>query len=91
VKAALDAVEARIEARPDQYHRLEYQSLLKESREQVARLIGAKADECVLVTNTSVGLNTILRNFAWNEGDILVGGEQTTAYFGVISPLICVR
>ena len=43
-------------------------------RERIAKLIGAQTDECVLVPNASHGIATILRNFTFNEGDILVGG-----------------
>lgn len=77
VTAAYDAVQKTVEGKPDLFHRLEYQPMLKEARAQVAQLIGAKTDECVLITNTSIGINTILRNFAWNEGDILVGAATT--------------
>jgi selenocysteine lyase/cysteine desulfurase len=35
-------------------------------------MIGADIDECVLVTNTTTGINVILRNFQWEEGDIMV-------------------
>jgi hypothetical protein len=74
VKAAYDAVQEQIEGRPDDFLRLQYQKPFTEAREQIAQLIGAKTDECVLVPNASHGLNTVLRNFAWNDGDILVGG-----------------
>lgn len=45
-------------------------------RRQVAELIGAKQDEVVLVTNTTHGLNTVLRNIEWREGDIILGGRH---------------
>lgn len=39
----------------------------------LADFIGAKEDEVVLVPNATHGLNTVLRNFEWREGDILLG------------------
>jgi hercynylcysteine S-oxide lyase len=74
VKADVDKLSDEVEANPDLFHRLTYYPRLTAVREQVAQLIGAKADECVIVTNTSIGVNTVLRNFEWNEGDVLVGG-----------------
>ena len=62
----------KIESNPDYFHRLHYQPLLTEAREKLAKLIGAKTDECVLVTNTSIGIATILRNFEWEEGDVIL-------------------
>ena len=51
-------------------------------RRQVAELIGAKRDEVVLVTNTTHGLNTVLRNIEWREGDIILGGNN---YYATVS------
>jgi len=45
--------------------------LLINARQKVADLIGAKLDEVVLVSNASMGINTVLRNFDWEEGDII--------------------
>ncbi|KAG2065749.1 PLP-dependent transferase [Suillus decipiens] len=52
-----------------------------EARTRVAKLIGADTDECVLVNNTLHGINTIIRNFEWHEGDIII--ETTTTYNAV--------
>lgn len=64
---------ARAEERPDRFYRFDYVTLLAESRERVARLIGAETDEVVILQNATIAINTILHNFEWNEGDILVG------------------
>jgi len=45
--------------------------MLVNARQKIADLIGAKLDEVVLVSNASMGVNTILRNFEWEEGDII--------------------
>lgn len=44
------------------------------NRRLVAELVGADHDEIVLVANATTGINTILRNFEWKDGDILFGG-----------------
>lgn len=43
-------------------------------RQLVADLVGAEQDEIVFVPNATSGINTVLRNFEWKEGDILFGG-----------------
>ena len=39
---------------------------------QVADLIGAAHGEVVFVPNTTHGINTILHNIEWREGDIIL-------------------
>jgi selenocysteine lyase/cysteine desulfurase len=78
VKAYVDQLENEAEANPDLWYRFKYYPRLTAVREQVAQLIGARVDECVIVQNTSVGLNTILREFDWREGDVLIGGVSST-------------
>jgi hypothetical protein len=39
----------------------------------MVKLIGADPDECVLVNNKLHGISTIVHNFEWHEGDIIVG------------------
>jgi len=64
---------------PDEFHRKAFAPLLVESRRQVAALVGAKLTEIVLVPNTTHGLNTVLRNFEWRDGDILLGANISYA------------
>ncbi|KAG6917108.1 hypothetical protein DXG01_003928 [Tephrocybe rancida] len=76
----LDAVQKltmQIEANPDLFHRLEFQPLLLDVRRRLAQLIGADVDEVVLVSNASLGINTVLRNFEWEEGDTLISFNTT--------------
>jgi hercynylcysteine S-oxide lyase len=61
--------------------RLTYPPLLIEARARVARLLGAHTDECVLVPNATHGINTVLRNIQWNEGDIMVGGGHSVTTY----------
>src|SRR6266498_818073 len=60
-----------IEKNPDLFHRSLYQPLLKKTRQQLADFLNVKLDEVVLVSNTSMGINTVLRNFIWEEGDVI--------------------
>ncbi len=67
-----------IETNPDKFMRFTYTSLLRKARERVASLIGADVDECVLVTNATLGVNIVLRNLQWNKEDIIVYSEETS-------------
>ncbi len=49
-------------------------SFLYHSRESIAKLVGADRDEVVFTPNATLAINTVLRNFEWREGDLLVGG-----------------
>ena len=54
-----------------------YYPQLREARAKVASLIGADVDECVLVTNATLAVNTVLRNLEWNKEGILVFSEHS--------------
>jgi len=70
---ACHELNAITEANPDRFHRLHFIHKMKEVRSRLAKLIGAKAHEVVLVPNASLGMYTIMRNFEWQEGDLIVG------------------
>ncbi|KAK3349703.1 aminotransferase family protein-like protein [Lasiosphaeria hispida] len=53
----------------------EYPRLLKESRALVAPLLGAETDEVVFIPNATTGINTVLRNFVYEEGDLIIFPE----------------
>lgn len=69
---AAEELSLKIEANPDLFMRLRYQPILNGVREKLANLIGANVNECVLVTNATLAINTILRNFDWEEGDTVI-------------------
>jgi len=69
---ACKAITDEVEANPDKFLRLKYSTQLTQCRERVARLIGANLDECVLVLNAIHGINTVLRNFDWKKGDVIL-------------------
>lgn len=76
VLTACEKMTREIEANPDRFMRTTYIPMLRDVRARVAELVGADADECVLVPNATHGINTVLRNFDWNEGDIIVKCES---------------
>lgn len=50
--------------------------MLVSVRERIAKLVGvADVDEVVIVPNSSHGLNTVLKNIIWEEGDVIVPCE----------------
>lgn len=69
-----------VEESPDYFYRLNYQARLIEAREKLAAHVGAAADEVVLVANATTGVNTVLRNLAWKEGDTIVSCEFLLFY-----------
>ncbi|PCH42559.1 PLP-dependent transferase [Wolfiporia cocos MD-104 SS10] len=73
------------ERNPDLFHRILYLPMLNKARERVADLIGADCDEVVLIPNATHGINTILRNLEWHEGDVIMGASTT---YGAISKTI---
>lgn len=59
-----------MEARECIYKHFSFPRLLREARAAVAPLLGAHVDEVVLAPNASTGINTVLRNLAYAEGDV---------------------
>ncbi|TFL02284.1 PLP-dependent transferase [Pterulicium gracile] len=87
VQEYFDEVDKRIEANTDLFMRIDLAPLLADVRERAANFLGIETDECYLVTNASLGLNTIMRNFVWNAEDVIVttsvtyGSIQKTAEY----------
>ncbi|KAF9524391.1 pyridoxal phosphate-dependent transferase [Crepidotus variabilis] len=85
-KPVLDAVREmgkEIEANPDLFHRLTYLPKLVDVRQRLADFLKVKLDEVVLVTNASTGLNTVIRNFQWETGDLIF--TFTTTYPSILN------
>ncbi|KAG6335667.1 hypothetical protein ID866_3425 [Astraeus odoratus] len=72
VRAAYDTLTTELEANTDLFRTFQLPHHMKRARERVAKLIGAATDECVFVNNTSLGVNTVLRNFSFDRGDVLI-------------------
>ncbi|EKM81466.1 hypothetical protein AGABI1DRAFT_105046 [Agaricus bisporus var. burnettii JB137-S8] len=62
----------KLEANPDRFLRLECLNHLNDVRQRLANLVKVDRDEIVLVPNTSVGVNTVLRNFEWEKDDVII-------------------
>lgn len=60
------------ESCPDKFLRYQYVDLLDKGRERIAQLVNAPVDECVIVQNATLGVNTILRNLTYKEKDVII-------------------
>lgn len=81
--------------RPDTFTVTDLPNLIDESREAVAPLLGAPVNDVVFVPNATTGINTVLRNLKWEEGDVIVhfstiygACEKTIANLGEMTPLV---
>ncbi|KAI0026187.1 aminotransferase family protein-like protein [Xylariomycetidae sp. FL0641] len=72
VRAYQQALRHEREARPDTFVRFTYPKLLDEARAAVAPLLGAACEEVVFVPNALTGINTILRNLTYEDGDVIL-------------------
>lgn len=74
VLAATEATFRSIEGNIDRFIKLRLSEYLDPARHHMAKFLGAGPEEIVFVSSCSHGLNTVLRNLLWNEGDIIIGG-----------------
>ncbi|KAK7055594.1 Aminotran-5 domain-containing protein [Favolaschia claudopus] len=77
VLAACNKLTLHVESNPDLFVKVEQTELITKTRARISKFIGAKMNEVVLVRNTSHGLNTIMRSFEWNAGDVIVTCNST--------------
>ena len=78
VSEACEIITDEVERNPDKFIRLTYEPLWIRCRERVANLIGADINECVLVPNTTHGIDTVLRNLDWKKGDVIIKSTVLT-------------
>lgn len=64
-----------IESNPDRFLRIHYAPRLSAVRGRLAELINARKDEVVMVPNATHGVNTVVRNLQWEQGDAVVGSR----------------
>ncbi|KAJ3565042.1 hypothetical protein NPX13_g7640 [Xylaria arbuscula] len=79
-------IQSETEARPDTFIRYTYPKLLLEARQAVAPLLGADAEEVVFVPNALTGINTVLRNLSYVEGDVIL--YFSTIYGGCLKTVL---
>ncbi|KAF2762149.1 PLP-dependent transferase [Pseudovirgaria hyperparasitica] len=72
VPTALRSFQEAAEARPDSFIRYDATRLVDESRSALAPLLNAPADTLVFVPNSTTGVNTVLRNLVYDEGDVII-------------------
>ncbi|KIP03861.1 hypothetical protein PHLGIDRAFT_129896 [Phlebiopsis gigantea 11061_1 CR5-6] len=89
VQRASNVLSDQIEESPDRFFRIDWYPMLDSVRERLAKFIGARKEEVVLVQNATVAASVVLRNFEWRDGDILVG--MSTTYRGVFKNIEHVR
>lgn len=69
IRSTLHTFQDAAEARPDDFIRYKYPVHLNESRKAVAKIINAPPKTVVFVPNATTGINTVLRNIKFEEGD----------------------
>ncbi|KAI0396587.1 aminotransferase family protein-like protein [Xylariaceae sp. FL0594] len=73
------------ELRPDTFIRFTYPQLLLQARQAIAPLLGAETEEVVFVPNALTGINTVLRNLSYTEGDVIL--HFSTIYGGCLKTI----
>lgn len=68
VRDAVYAWHAEIESAPDPFLRVRFSEEIYKVRSRLAALVHADADEIVLVTNATTGVNTVLRSLSFAPG-----------------------
>lgn len=87
VLAATEATFRSIERNIDRFIKLRLSEYIDPARHRMAEYLGAGPEEIVFVPSCSHGLNTVLRNLLWNEGDIIVGGTYRLPIYQSIPQL----
>lgn len=72
VKYALRKYQDETEATPDPFIRHTQGELIDKSRVATAKVLNVPVQEVVLVKNATTGVNTVLRNLSYKEGDVLI-------------------
>ncbi|TID20638.1 DNA ligase 4 [Venturia nashicola] len=82
--------------RPDTFIVYDLPNLIDRSRLAIAPMLGVPVDEVVFVPNATTGVNTVLRNLKFLEGDVVLhfstiydACEKTLASISDMMPLAC--
>ncbi|TVY62748.1 Hercynylcysteine sulfoxide lyase [Lachnellula suecica] len=76
------------ESWPDLWFQRSRRQHIDVSRRAIAKLVHADVEDCVFVTNTSTGLDIVLRNLEFGAGDVVV--TFATTYYAVQNTLLSV-
>ncbi|KAL2062450.1 hypothetical protein VTL71DRAFT_6716 [Oculimacula yallundae] len=94
VRAAHYDLQSIAIGRPDTFISFDTHPLLAESRSLLAPLLGVSDSEIVFLPNATTGINTVLRNIKFEEGDVVVAFstiyaacEKTLASIGEMLPV----
>ncbi|KAI5451918.1 hypothetical protein NCC49_001219 [Naganishia albida] len=74
---AMRAISDECERCPDLFMRRTYLPLMDKVRKRLAGMVGADVEDCVLVGNATVGVNTVVWNIDWKKGDVIVAYSTT--------------
>lgn len=67
VLEAQQKLRSRLEHEPVRFFEREFEQLLDESREELARFVGADAEDLVFVPNATTGVNAVLRSLVYAD------------------------
>lgn len=81
IEEACQALSRNIEGNFDAFMRHQYFNRIDSARTAIARFIGAEVDTCVFVPNVATGIGTVLKNFEWKFGDVLVYSAYIVTVF----------
>ena len=94
VHDAQDSYTKLAQERPDTFIVYDLPEFIDQSRTAIAPLLGAPVEEVVLIPNATTGINTVLRNLKFEEGDVVVhfstiydACEKTLASVAELSPM----
>lgn len=93
IRAVLQYYQNAAESRPDKFIRYDYPNLLDKSRQALADLLKVDVAEIVLLSNATLGINTVLRALEYEPGDVIIyfssiygACEKTVQYITEITP-----
>jgi hypothetical protein len=91
VLRAMRALSDECESMPDNFMKRIYLPHLIQARQGVAGIIGAGVEEVVIVPGATHGMNTILREIVWEDGDIIVACASVLALLPTIADKQIIR